>query len=116
MYSVKGGHLETVRSLLKYKALRCDYQNEVGVCVVCVCVRACALCACVHVCVCVCVVCVCVCVCVCCVCVCVCVLGWTHLPEVVAEEYPIDHGSKRHHINSIWNDSQTRKKKQYTQY
>ena len=39
MYSVKGGHLETVRGLLKYKSLKCDYQNKVCVCVcVCVCV------------------------------------------------------------------------------
>ena len=46
MYSVKGSHLETVQSLLKFKSLRCDYQNKVCVCAVNECVR---VCTCAHV-------------------------------------------------------------------
>ena len=102
MYSVKGGHLETVQSLLKYKSLRCDYQNKVCASAVnecarlLVCVCLCAghegLCACalVVLCYCTCLrcfVCVCLCLfmcacmilcsCICfhvCVCACVCLL------------------------------------------
>ena len=29
MYAVSGGHLNTVKELMKYEFLKCDHQNEV---------------------------------------------------------------------------------------